>query len=78
MLEKYFGRKEINPVKNPFNMRHIERISMFMLKSMFTGEFSFEATVSFKNGSTSGSQEITGTDFSDLFQKVIDFCKTLE
>ena len=78
MLEKLFGnKKDVSLIANPFNMRYVQSIHMNMRKRLFSDELVFEATIYFKNGSTSGSQDITGTDFSDLFQKVMNFCENL-
>lgn len=67
------------PVLNPFALQHITYISMRMRHPIFKDdEWLFEATISFKNGNTSGEQEIEGTDFMDLFRKVYDFCEKLK
>lgn len=83
-LPAIFGnnkKEEIQaPVLNPFAVQHITYISMRMRHPLFGSkdEWLFEADISFKNGDTSGEQNIKGTDFMDLFKKVYDFCEKLK
>lgn len=82
-LPALFGnnkKEEIqSPTLDPFALKHITRISMCMRHPLFEKEaWAFEATIYFKNGDTSGEQNIKGTDFMDLFQKVYAFCEKLK
>jgi hypothetical protein len=77
-LSKLFGNSSPSIIKNPFGMEHIERISMCMYRSEFDrNKIRFYANINFKNGNTTGSQEIEGENFKDLFEKVYEFCSTL-
>ena len=65
-------------IKDPFNMKYVERISLSMRRRIFDhNELVFEASVHFKNGNTEGTQNFTGENFEDLFRKVYNFCSTL-
>ena len=64
-------------ILNPFRMDKVTYISLVMKHRWFSEEFRFVATITFKNGSTTGEQEIEGNDFGDLFSKVVAFCKSL-
>ena len=78
LIKDYFGDCNLpTKIKDPFTASCIERISLVMSTNSFTKEKEFDAYIKFKNGDTEGNQRIRGTDFSDLFNKTIAFCKTL-
>ena len=78
-IDKFFSNSAPSIIKNPFGMEHVEMISMWMIRNRLFGKdtISFSADITFKNGNTSGKQEITGDNFQDLFIKVYDFCSKL-
>ena len=81
-IKQFFGyQNEYQPslVNNPFSGENITSIGMYMSQKLFgkKGEMEFSATVHFKNGDTSGSQEIKGDNFADLYKKVANFCMNI-
>ena len=76
-INKLFG--EISSVSNPFKQECIEKIGFYYRKKNTFGDVinEFTASVKFKNGSTSGEQEFEVSTFPELYQKVMDFCKSL-
>ena len=79
-VDRFFGSTQPSIIKNPFGMEHIEMISMWMIRNRMFGQdkVSFSADITFKNGNTTGKQEIIGCDFADLFRKVYEFCSSLK
>lgn len=78
---EYLGNyQEFTPsiINDPFKQNCIESIRISMRKRLFGGGLAFEGEVEFKNGTTSGSQEFTGTDLYDVFKKVAVFCTNLK
>lgn len=80
-----FGDKEqklpTSIIKDPFAAECIDSINIWVHKPLFPkrGEiFRFEADINFKRGNTEGKQTIEGTDLIDLYNKLKDFCESLE
>jgi len=68
----------VSDYKNPFMSDKCERIFMHIRKDIFSeGEIIYEAVVKFKNGNTSGEQQIDASDFPSLVKKVEQFIKSL-
>lgn len=67
----------LSDLKNPFMSSCVEDIHFFIHKSLYGKKVVMSATVRFKNGSTSGEQEIKSDQFPDLVQCVEEFIKSL-
>ena len=79
-LENLFGGKSSAPsiIKNPFEGEHITRVTMVGRKRLFDLDgWQFYATIEFKNGGTSGEQEIEASNMAELYEKVADFCANI-
>jgi hypothetical protein len=81
MIQLFESEKEaesISILSDPFKSDKIEKIHMWIMRGIFDrNQISFSADVSFKNGSTSGKQEITADNFPDLCLKVQAFVQGL-
>jgi hypothetical protein len=78
---KIFGDSNEIPsiINNPFLGEHIECIRMVTRRELFDrSKFETYATIEFKNGSTSGSQEIHASNLPELLTKVYEFCQSLK
>ena len=76
---KIFGDSNKIPsiINNPFLGEHIECIRMVTRRELFDrSKFETYATIEFKNGSTSGSQEIHASNLPELLTKVYEFCQS--
>ena len=82
-LINIFGNKNKDEfpsiISNPFLGEHIESIRMITRRDLFDkSKFETYATIEFKNGSTSGSQEIHASNLPELLTKVYEFCQSLK
>jgi hypothetical protein len=77
-MEELFGKSMPSVIKDPFYGEHISAIHMHANKSVFSGLFTFTASVEFRNGDTEGRQEFRADNLGGLYQKVVDFCMSLE
>ncbi len=64
---------------DPFKKDKVNKIIMHIEGPRWLNDqkTTYEATVYFRNGDTSGNHDIKGTDFVDLVNKVQEFIKTL-
>jgi len=68
----------VSTFKDPFKSDKVTEIRMVIRNDYWSNyQTEFKATVSFKNGDTSGDHIIKGKDFPDLVQKVEAFIKNL-
>lgn len=65
-------------IENPFDIKSIDGIHIFYGKYAIGGEPYFSGNVQFKKGNTKGEQSFDGNDLSDVFIKIMNFCKELE
>jgi hypothetical protein len=66
-------------INNPFLGENIECIRLVTRRELFDrSKFTTYATIEFKNGSTSGEQEIKASNLSELLIKVYEFCQSLK
>ena len=77
-MEQLFGKTNPSLVKDPFNAKFIESVSMRCYRAMFTRKLEFVGYVEFKNGETEGKQRFTACNFSELYTKIANFCKSIE
>lgn len=77
-MVELFGNDLPSEIKNPFKFECIEGIHIHYGKYPFSGKPYFDATIEFKQGNTNGSQKIEGKDLTDVFIKVMEFCKSLD
>lgn len=69
---------EVSLIKDPFKQDCIERVSLTISKTIFTGRFMCYAIIEFKNGNTCGKHEITDCeDLADAFHKAKQFIESL-
>lgn len=79
-MEQLFGKTIPSLVKDPFDAKCIEKISMRAERSWF-GEvrpFKFRGSVEFQNGQTEGTQNFEASNLGELYEKIAEFCKSLE
>lgn len=77
MMDKIFGRSNIDVIKDPFNKESITGVHIEMEKNFFSGDFDFTGRVYFRNGQTQGLQRFEGDNLGDVFIKVKNFCVNL-
>lgn len=73
-----FGKTIPSVVKDPFDSKWIESISMRCDKDVFTGKFDFYGYVQFKNDKTEGKQRFTAGNLGELYTKIAEFCESLK
>lgn len=77
--QKLFGKGPLpSVIENPFNIENIEGIQIFYGKYLISRKPYFNGKVQFKKGNTRGEQNFDGNDLSDVFNKIMNFCKELE
>lgn len=77
--KKLFGNGPLpSVIENPFDIKNIEGIHIFYGKYMISKKPYFRGTVQFKKDNTKGEQNFDGNDLSDVFIKIMNFCKELE
>jgi hypothetical protein len=79
-MKELFGKTIPSEIKDPFNAKCIELISLRAERSWFGKErsFHFYGYVNFTNGNTEGTQRFEANNLSELFTKVAEFCASLE
>ena len=78
-MEQLFGKTMPSAIKDPFKAECIETINMRCDKAMFgDGEYNFRGYVEFKNGITEGTQRFEASNLGELYEKIVEFCKSLE
>lgn len=79
-MKQLFGKTIPSLVKDPFDAKCIEVISMTAERSWFGEErpFKFMGRVAFKNGKTEGTQRFEASNLGELYEKIAEFCKSLE
>lgn len=66
-------------INNPFSTESIESIMLVTHRGLFDkSKFETYATIEFKNGNTSGKQEIQASNLPELLMKVYEFCQSLK
>lgn len=77
--KELFGKDSLpSVIENPFGVKSIESIHIYYGKYPFSGGPYFTGKVQFKKGNTKGEQSFDGDNLSDVFIKVMNFCKELE
>ena len=69
--------EKVSQINNPFHKDCITEIHLHAMKT-FNGKVSCSGTVCFEKGNTKGEQKFKGSDMTDLFLSVVNFCKNLE
>ena len=64
-------------LENCFTKTCIERVTLFIAPDRVIGDAGFVAYVDFKNGGTSGQQQIKAESFAELIVKVQQFTNLL-
>ena len=79
-MEQLFGKTIPSLVKDPFDAKCIEKISMTAERAWFGKErpFSFRGRVEFVNNKTEGAQRFEASNLGELYEKIAEFCKSLE
>lgn len=78
MKQQLFGETIPSVVKDPFDAKYIETISMRCSRGIFSGVYEFSGYVEFKNEKTEGKQKFTASNLGELYMKIMEFCKSLE
>lgn len=77
--KELFGKDPLpSVIENPFDVKNIEGIHIYYGKYTISGRPYFTGKVQFKKGNTRGEQSFDGDNLSDVFIKVMNFCKELE
>lgn len=81
IMHKLFNNakgNEMSLINDPFKQDCIERITLNMSKSIFSGKFMCYAIIEFKNSNTCGRHEINDCkDLADAFHKAKQFIESL-
>ena len=78
-MEQHFGKTIPSLVKDPFNAKCIEAINMSFYRSVLDkNHLIFKGYVEFKNGNTEGKQSFKASNLGELYEKIAEFCKSLE
>ncbi len=77
-VEELFGKTIPAEIKNPFNAKYIENIHMSCYRGVIDRKLRFCGDVEFKNADTEGRQKFEASNFSELFMKIMRFCRSLE
>jgi len=79
-MEQLFGKTIPSLVKDPFDAKCIEVISMTAERAWLGKErpFHFRGRVGFKNDKTEGVQRFEASNLGELYEKIAEFCKSLE
>jgi hypothetical protein len=65
--------------KDPFSKQGIDNVTFFIRKNIFDDSIiEYSSRVYFKNGNTSGSQEIKAQNFNELLSKTKSFVDSLK
>ena len=64
-------------ISDPFKCDFIEGIHLHAFKGVF-GDICIRGTVEFKNGRTKGEQQFEADTLAGLYNKVWDFCNSLQ
>ena len=79
MIENVLGNNPLpSVIENPFNVENIEGIHIFYGKYAISRKPYFMGKVCFKKGNTTGEQCFEGSNLSDVFIKIMNFCKELD
>ena len=76
-LNNFAKSETISIIKDPFDLKNIESISIFFRRYLSDGQFSSSAWVEFKNGSTEGKQTFEGKSLDEVILKVKHFIEQL-
>jgi hypothetical protein len=71
-------KNKVNSIQNPFKKGCITSLAMFAHLDTFDGIPSISGSVTFKNGSTEGTQNFSAESMAELFMKIYTFCQNLE
>jgi len=76
--KELFGKDPLpSVIENPFDVKSIESIHIYYGKYPISERPYFSGKVQFKKGNTKGEQSFDGDNLSDVFIKVMNFCKEL-
>lgn len=68
---------DLSIISNPFDKACVEQVIMVAKKRLFGDGTMIYATISFRNGNTTGEQQIDADNLNDLLIKVQSFIKSL-
>lgn len=77
-------RKALSEFQNPFLKGKVAAVHIHIVNmeaswgAHHAGHIMMDATVSFKNGATSGEQKLSAESFADLVEKINTFIKSIE
>jgi len=78
-MEQLFGKTTLSVVEDPFNAECIDSIVLRCDRKLFDREkLEFCGHVNFKKNNTEGTQRFTANNFGELYEKIAEFCKSLE
>lgn len=78
-MEQLFGNTKLSIVEDPFNAECIDSIVLRCDRKMFDkDEFEFRGHVDFEKNNTEGTQRFTANNLGELYEKIAEFCKSLE
>jgi hypothetical protein len=78
-MEQLFGKTTLSVVEDPFNAECIDSIVLRCDRKLFNkDEFEFRGHVDFERNNTEGTQRFTANNLGELYEKIAEFCKSLE
>ncbi len=78
-IKQLFGKMTLSIVEDPFNAECIDSIVLRCDRKLIDKKkFEFRGHVDFKKNNTEGVQRFTANDLGELFEKIAEFCKSLE
>ena len=78
-MKQLFGNTKLSVVEDPFNAECIESIVLRCDRKLFNeNEFEFKGHVDFEKNNTEGTQRFTANNLGELYEKIAEFCKSLE
>lgn len=78
-MEQLFGKTNLSIVEDPFNAECIDSIILRCDRNLFDREkLEFRGRVDFEKNNTEGTQRFTANNLGELYEKIAEFCKSLE
>lgn len=78
IINQLLGKELPQSIQIPFKLEYITQINMTIEESWFTkGKFMVHGFVEFKNKDTTGTQNFTANNLSELYIKIQKFCESL-
>ena len=78
-MKQLFEKTTLSVVEDPFNAECIDSIVLRCDRKLLNkDEFEFSGHVDFERNNTEGKQRFTANNLGKLYEKIAEFCKSLE